>query len=118
MANVEYLITYTFHLDVSRSRMTGLPDKMYHKAHIATDGTKEALSAAIYSESKKFFGGMGMNLRIDASAMEDNSKLDHSKIYLLWHMVSHISSTTTKLTSNTPGMDENGNVATEGISLQ
>lgn len=115
---VEYLITYIFHLDVSRSRMVGLPDEMYHIAHIATDGTKEGLAKAIYAESRKFFGGMGVNLRIDPSAMEDNDKIDYTKLYLLWHMVSHITSTTKRLTTNTPGLDDDGSQTDEKVILQ
>jgi hypothetical protein len=98
--------------------MVGLPDQMYHTAHVATDGTKEGLVNAIYAESRKFFGGVGMNLRIDESAMEDPSKLDYSKLYLLWHMVSHITSTTKRLTGTTPNIDNQGNITDEKVTLQ
>lgn len=119
MADVEYLITYTFHLDVSRSRMVGLPDQLYKTAHVNTDGTKEGLARAIYGESAKFFGGAGINLRLDESALQDNSKLDPQRIYLYHHMISHISSESKRLTGITPGLDrETGDQTDEKVTLQ
>ena len=90
-----------------------LPDVLYHPVHIATEGDKESLAEAIYKESAKFFGGNGINLRRDSSAMEDGTKLDTSRVYVFWHMVAYITCKTTRLTQNTPDMDEKGNLTGE-----
>ena len=115
---VEYLITYTFHLDISRSRLVGLPDEIIDVCHIATDGSTEALKGAIYQESKKYFGGQGVNLRVDGRQIEDSEKLDVQRIYLLWHMVAYLSQTTQRLVSNTPGLQDDGNYNPEGVIKQ
>ena len=120
MPRVEYLLTYTFHLDTSRSRQTvpALPDNLYQLVNILTDGDKNSLSKAIYSESSKFFGGHGINLRRDASAMEDNSKLDPERVYVFWHMVAYITCEAIRLSETTPGVDENGALTGEEVSPQ
>lgn len=117
---VEYLLTYTFHLDTSRSRQTvpALPDQLYQVVHVATDGDKQSLAKAIYAESAKFFGGTGVNLRLDSGSMEDNSKLDKQRIYVLWHMVAYITCKETRITGNTPGINEKGELTDEKVTLQ
>ncbi len=115
---VEYLLTFTFHLDVSRSRMVGLPDKIDVTHHIATDGTTEGLKGAIYSESKSYFGGQGVNLRVENRETEDENKLDPKRIYLLWHMVSHLTHKAQRLVANTPGLKDDGTYDGEGVVKQ
>jgi hypothetical protein len=116
---VEYLITYTFHLDISRSRMIGLPDEIQDTVHVATDGTMEALKRAITTESKKYFGGAGVNLRLNgANQMEDEKRLDNDRVYVLWHMISFISQKTQRLTATTPGLQDNGDYDPTGVVKQ
>jgi len=115
---VEYLVTYTFHLDISRSRMVGLPDTIEDTAHIATDGSPSALKQAIFVESKKYFGGQGVNLRLDGRQLEDENKMATDRIYLLWHMVSHLTQKTQRLTAVTPGLQDNGTYNPEGVVTQ
>jgi len=119
MPDVEYLITFTFHLDVSRSRLCGLPDKLHKTIHVNTDGSKEGLARAIYAESSKFFGGTGVNLRFDETALQDNSKLDPSRLYIYHHMIAYLTSTSKRLTGLTPGLDrETGEQNDEEVILQ
>ena len=115
---VEYIITYTFHLDISRSRFVGLPDTIDDVCHVATDGTPEGLKVAIYHESKKYFGGVGVNLRFDPVTMEDDKKPDPQRLYLPWHMITHLTQNTRRLHSVTPGLGDDGTYNPEGVVPQ
>lgn len=117
--HVEYLLTYTFHLDPIQAPMLGLPQKMYDVKHIATDGSKDSIRDAINRESipyLSFPNGLpktGVTLRVDPSAMEDTTKLDTDRIYIFNNLIRAITCKAKRMTGETPQVDLDGILTTQ-----
>lgn len=109
--HVEYLITYTFHLDPIRAALIGLPAKMTDMKHVATDGSKEMLVEAVNRESVQYLNfpnGMprvGVALRVDPSALENPAIVDMGRIFIFHNMICAITAEHKRLTGETPHIE-------------
>lgn len=108
--HVEYLLTFTFHLDPIQAPLLGLPQKMFDVKHVATDGSKDSLVEAVNRESLPYLSfpnGLpktGVTLRKDPSAMEDNNIVDTDRIYIFNNLIRAITCKQQRLTGETPAV--------------
>ena len=116
--HVEYLLTFTFHLDPIQAPMLGLAQKMYDVKHVATDGTKDSLVEAVNRESQPYIAypnGLpktGITLRKDPSAMEGADMIDTDRIFIMNNLIRAITVTTKRMTGETPQVDLDGILST------
>ena len=117
--HVEYLLTFTFHLDPIQAPMLGLAQKMYDVKHVATDGSKDSLVEAVNRESSPYISypnGMpktGVTLRKDPSSMEGSNMIDTDRIFIMNNLIRAITVTTKRLTGETPTTDLDGILTTQ-----
>lgn len=117
--HVEYLLTFTFHLDPIQAPMLGLAQKMYDVKHVATDGSKDSLVEAVNRESLPYISypnGMpktGVTLRKDPSSMEGQNMIDTDRIFIMNNLIRAITVKTQRLTGETPQVDLDGVLSTQ-----
>ena len=117
---VEYLLTFTFHLDPIQAPLLGLPQKMYDVKHVATDGSKDMLVEAVNRESLPYISfpnGMpktGVTLRKDPSSMEDATIIDTDRIYLMNNLIRCITCKHQRLTGETPSVVDDVLMTSDG----
>lgn len=116
--HVEYLLTFTFHLDPIQAPMLGLAQKMFDVKHVATDGSKDALVDAVNRESQPYISysngtpKTGISFRKDPSAMEDSAIIDTDRIFIFNNLIRAITVKTQRLTGETPQPDLDGVLST------
>ena len=114
LSQSEYLITYTFYLDINKSRMVGLPDKMYDTKHVITDGSREALVQAVNDNSTGYLvlpNGMprnGVPLKIDPTMFDGGDEVASNRVYIFHHMICAIRASHKLLSGATPIVTKTG----------